>query len=82
MAKKKSKKRQKPSKAAIIIVIVLVVAAVVYLYAVPREKWPEQVRAEVERVESEWGVKIGKQAEATVQAGEATGAVAAVQPEP
>ena len=75
MAKKKSKKRQKPSKAAIIIVIVLFVAAVVYLYAVPREKWPEQVRAEVERVESEWGVKIGK------QAGEATGAVATVQSE-
>ena len=81
MAKKKSKKHQKPSKAAIIIIVLLVVAAVVYLYTVPREKWPEPVLAEVERVEGEWGVKIGKQAEATVTAGEAAGAVAAVQPE-
>ena len=73
--KKKSKKQQKPSKAAIIIVVVLVVAAVVYLYAVPREKWPEPVRAEVERIEGDYGIKIGKQAEAAVEAGEATGAV-------
>ena len=74
MPKKKSKKQQKPSKAAIIIIILLVIAAVVYLYTVPREKWPEKVRAEVEKVEGDWGIKIGKQAEAT-------GTVAAVQAE-
>ena len=74
MAKKKSKKSQKPSKAAIVIIILVVIAAIVYLYTVPREKWPAQVRAEIGQVESDWGVKIGKQAEETA-------GVAAVQAE-
>ena len=74
MAKKKRKQPKKPPTAVIVIVILLVIAAVVYLYTVPREKWPEPVRDEVERVEGEWGLKIGKQAEATAT-------VAAVQAE-
>ncbi|MBP5488660.1 MAG: DNA/RNA non-specific endonuclease [Bacteroidales bacterium] len=74
MAKKKRKQPKKPPTAVIVIVILLVIAAVVYLYTVPREKWPEPVRAEVERVEGDWGIKIGKQAESTAT-------VAAAQPE-
>ena len=74
MAKKKRKQPKKPSTAVIVIIILLVIAAIVYLYTVPREKWPLPVRAEVERVEGDWGIKIGKQAESTA-------AVAAVQAE-
>ena len=74
MAKKKRKQPKKPSTAVIVIIILVVIAAIVYLYTVPREKWPLPVRAEVERVEGDWGIKIGKQAESTA-------AVAAVQAE-
>ena len=74
MAKKKRKQPKKPSTAVIVIIILVVIAAIVYLYTVPREKWPLPIRAEVERVEGDWGIKIGKQAESTA-------AVAAVQAE-
>ena len=74
MAKKKRKQAKKPSKAMIVIIILVVIAAIAYLYTVPREKWPEQVRAQIEQVEGDWGVKIGKQAEETAN-------VAAVQAE-
>jgi endonuclease G len=74
MAKKKRKQPKKPPTAVIVIIILVVIAAIVYLYTVPREKWPEPVRAEVERVEGDWGIKIGKQAESTAT-------VAAVQAE-
>lgn len=78
MAKKKRKQPKKPSTAVIVIIILLMIAAIVYLYTVPREKWPLPVRAEVERVEGDWGIIIGKQAESTaaveaVQAGRRPG---------